>query len=288
MLAFRSLARSVPRATTQFAARAAVRQPSLLSRATFPNIARISPVSRFAAAFSSSSRWRSDEELVAKLASEIQVEQDHGSGNSQVAEREEALQSFLSKGWTVEDNAGEEDVALIKQEGNETIRISFSISDINNESDSQFDYPEDPLEEESGETPQNEQSREEALEEREYTDDQDFPVKLSIQVTKAEKPGAILVEATVRDGLINIDEFFYLKDASLAEPKTFEAEKARLDQFFGPPFVNLDEELQTLVEKYLQERGINEELASFVVDYIETKEPKEYIQWLQNVRDFVA
>lgn len=84
------------------------------------------------------------------------------------------------------------------------------------------------------------------------------------------------------NGSITVDEFYFLKDASLAEPKSFEAEKQRVTQYLGPPFLNLDEDLQGLVEKYVQERGINEELAQFVVEYIDSKEQKEYIQWLES------
>jgi complement component 1 Q subcomponent-binding protein len=56
----------------------------------------------------------------------------------------------------------------------------------------------------------------------------------------------------------------------------------------GPPFNNLDEDLQILLEKYLEERGINTRLALFIPDYIDHKEQKEYIKWLNNVKNFVA
>jgi complement component 1 Q subcomponent-binding protein len=42
----------------------------------------------------------------------------------------------------------------------------------------------------------------------------------------------------------------------------------------------LDEELQDLLYSYVQEWGVNEELALFVVDYIELKEQKDYMKWL--------
>ena len=56
----------------------------------------------------------------------------------------------------------------------------------------------------------------------------------------------------------------------------------------GPPFSNLDEDLQILLEKYLEERGINTRLALFIPDYIDHKEQKEYIKWLNSVKNFVA
>jgi complement component 1 Q subcomponent-binding protein len=52
--------------------------------------------------------------------------------------------------------------------------------------------------------------------------------------------------------------------------------------YTGPPFNNLDEDLQILLEKYLEERGINTRLALFIPDYIDHKEQKEYIRWLNS------
>ncbi|RCH81031.1 hypothetical protein CU097_000071, partial [Rhizopus azygosporus] len=37
--------------------------------------------------------------------------------------------------------------------------------------------------------------------------------------------------------------------------------------------------------RYLEERGINSALANFLPDYIEYKEQKEYIQWLDNMKN---
>jgi complement component 1 Q subcomponent-binding protein len=50
----------------------------------------------------------------------------------------------------------------------------------------------------------------------------------------------------------------------------------------------LDEGVQTLFERYLEERGVNTALANFLPDYVEYKEQKEYLQWLQNVKSFVS
>jgi complement component 1 Q subcomponent-binding protein len=62
----------------------------------------------------------------------------------------------------------------------------------------------------------------------------------------------------------------------------------KTDSQQGPPFNNLDEDLQILLEKYLEERGINTRLALFIPDYIDHKEQKEYIKWLNNIKNFVA
>jgi complement component 1 Q subcomponent-binding protein len=57
--------------------------------------------------------------------------------------------------------------------------------------------------------------------------------------------------------------------------------------YSGPPFPQLDEDLQVLLESYLAERGVDTELAIFIPEYIDVKEQKEYLGWLKKVKDFV-
>lgn len=53
--------------------------------------------------------------------------------------------------------------------------------------------------------------------------------------------------------------------------------------YLGPPFGNLDEDLQVILERYLDERGINTALALFVPDYVDYKEQREYVTWLNGM-----
>jgi complement component 1 Q subcomponent-binding protein len=113
-----------------------------------------------------------------------------------------------------------------------------------------------------------------------------FPARLNIIVEKPGK-GALAVESVVQDGMLVIDNVYYYTDASHALAKTAEKVHERQDLYVGPPFSNLDEDLQVLLERYLDERGINTTLALFVPDYIDMKEQKEYLRWLENVKGFV-
>lgn len=88
------------------------------------------------------------------------------------------------------------------------------------------------------------------------------------------------VETLAQDGLIQIENVSYFDKAELANANTAEKEWTRQSLYAGPPFGNLDEELQILLERYLDERGIDAALASFVPDYIDYKEQKEYVRWL--------
>merc|ERR1712187_932281 len=96
-----------------------------------------------------------------------------------------------------------------------------------------------------------------------------FPARVNVTV---EKPGngALLIQT------------------ELAHAQTAEKDWARQSLYAGPPFENLDEELQTFLERFLEERGINAELANMIPDYIQVKEQKEYVRWLENVKNFVS
>lgn len=80
----------------------------------------------------------------------------------------------------------------------------------------------------------------------------------------------------------------YYKDGKLADEQSAEADWQRRGLYIGPQFAELDEGLQNLFEKYLEERGVNSALANFLPDYVEYKEQKEYTQWLQNMKNFVS
>lgn len=113
-----------------------------------------------------------------------------------------------------------------------------------------------------------------------------YPARVNVVIEKAGK-GALAVETVAQDGVIVIDNVYYYPDASYALAKSAEKAHERQDMYVGPPFGNLDEDLQVLFEKYLDERGINTALALFVPDYIDMKEQKEYMRWLSNVKSFV-
>ncbi len=62
---------------------------------------------------------------------------------------------------------------------------------------------------------------------------------------------------------------------ALAYGKTAELSHKAENVYPGPPFGSLDEDLQVLMERYLEERGITQALAVFVPDYIDMKEQRE-------------
>ncbi len=111
--------------------------------------------------------------------------------------------------------------------------------------------------------------------------DPSFPARVNITIEKPGK-GAMHVEAIAQDGEIVIENVYYFPKAEHADAKTADQEWARRNLYAGPPFGNLDEELQVILERYLEERGINTALALWIPEYIDFKEQREYLNWLSS------
>jgi complement component 1 Q subcomponent-binding protein len=114
-----------------------------------------------------------------------------------------------------------------------------------------------------------------------------FPARINVTIEKPSS-GALLVQAVIQDGDLQIEEISHFKNAEIANAETAEKDWSRQSFYAGPPAENLDPELLAFWGRYLEERGLNLEFQNMVTDYIAFKEQKEYVRWLDNVRKFVA
>ncbi|KAH0826685.1 mitochondrial glycoprotein [Lanmaoa asiatica] len=180
-------------------------------------------------------------------------------------EEPEFLKAFKEQGiWTIEDVQGNDEVTLTRKFGNENIRVMFSIADIQNmEEESEFDQDS----EESGE--------------EEHT--QSYPIRVSFSVVKDRST----LTRCVKKGAFLVDNISFYPDAKLGTELTAEADWKRRGLYIGPQFDTLDVAVQEEFEKWLNERGVNENLATFIPEYSEHKEQKEYVRWLDNVKNFI-
>lgn len=108
-----------------------------------------------------------------------------------------------------------------------------------------------------------------------------YPITVTVTISKPGK-GAMQIVTNAQDGIVVIENVSYYPKAEVAEAETPDHDFARAHVYAGPPFQNLDPELQSMLERYLDERGINEQLASFAPDYVDYKEQREYVQWLES------
>ncbi|KAJ5377588.1 uncharacterized protein N7496_004997 [Penicillium cataractarum] len=282
MLSLRALTRSVPR-FSRSVARTSLR-PTILAK---PAIAQpwkqaIKPAY---AAFSTASVFREpagegDIELIAKLEEELKHEK--ASGQEDAKEQQASIDYTLEAGqWQAKDVEGEQEVVLTKTFGNETIRVTFTVADINNlAEDPMDDLADDALADEGDYQNKPAEGEDEIL-------PPTFPARINVTIEKPNN-GALLVQAVIQDGDLQIEEISHFKNAEIANAQTAEKDWSRQSFYAGPPAENLDPELLAFWGRYLEERGLNLEFQNMVTDYIAFKEQKEYVRWLDNVRKFVA
>ncbi|KAI6086065.1 mitochondrial glycoprotein [Hypoxylon rubiginosum] len=289
MMSLRAAARSAPRTLSRLSSTALrqsrAAQPSSLLKSSWAPLRSTQLTTAF-----STSQFRQapaaaevDEQLSVKLESEISFE-------NQMKENEQlpaSVQDFLENSpFELKDTPGKEDVVLTRKFGDETITVTFSISDLAN-------YEPDPYSEDAAlgdediESPEGGRrgSSAAAAAEGEETE-APVPCRLNVVVEKPGK-GALNIEALAQDGAVLVENFYYFKDAALAHGASAEVAHTAQDVYPGPPFGSLDEDLQILMERYLEERGVTQALAVFVPDYMDIKEQREYQTWLKDVKEFI-
>ncbi|KAL8695392.1 MAG: hypothetical protein Q9218_000151 [Villophora microphyllina] len=263
-----------------------------------------------------------DQELSAKFESELRVEKETRDSDTLPS----SLKGFLDESdFKLEDTPGKEEVLLTRKFGDESIRVHFSIADLNNtdQDPDQFDEdlaltdeeadeaaatnmqsgggntkgainqgptkggnfnvaPEDSIA--ASDRPKG--SYQEPGEGDEGAQEPSFPATINVSIEKAGK-GTLQLEVVAQDGAIVIENVYYYSNPELPDAKTAELDWSKRNLYAGPPFGNLDEDLQVLLERYLEERGINTALALWIPEYIDWKEQREYISWLSNVKAFI-
>ena len=108
----------------------------------------------------------------------------------------------------------------------------------------------------------------------EFAEDVDrtsYPIMLDISISKAGAD-SIELRAQADDGTISLHTIQYVPATPVDDNNT--------TPYAGPPFSNLDTGLQAMFDAYLEERGINTELAMILPILIENKEQREYVAWL--------
>ncbi|KAI8815071.1 mitochondrial glycoprotein [Cladochytrium replicatum] len=217
----------------------------------------------FSAAFSTSrfnqSHGLVDVDLAQKLSEELDYEK--GESGETDAQFQQTLKNFEKLGiWKIEDKTGEKEVTMTRTYGNEKISVIFSTDAIN----------------------------EQDIEEGEESES--FPVSLTILIEKAgsEDRGALEIIATSEEGSIYIESVAYNKSSALAADTSAEGDWQRRGKYSGPIFTDIDEELQDLFHKYIEERGIDTGMSEFIPEYLEKKEQREYMNWLGSIKGFVA
>ncbi|RKP33891.1 mitochondrial glyco protein, partial [Dimargaris cristalligena] len=236
-------------------------------------------------AFSLTTRWSSqgmaDKDLAHALQRELTYEEEKETDNLPTF-----LESFIAKDqFKIEDTPGANEVVLTRTFGTESITITFSAAEIHNAED-MIDGERESFENQE-ELPSE---SEEAAAEDDMHDvsipGNNYPVRFNVVIEKPGRP-TLSFDLTAEDGDYGVDHICTYKSGKLAKDQTSEADYQRRGLYMGPAFGFLDDDLKSAFEKYLEERGIDEEMAMFIPDYIDYKEQNEYTRWLKEVKEFV-
>ncbi|KAI9139810.1 mitochondrial glycoprotein [Paraphysoderma sedebokerense] len=239
-------------------------QSSLLSVCKSAPVKFTAPVT--ARAFSVSSHKSSaSSDLLKALNDELAFEKEQESDPNNPAVPD-FLKDFKSDNvFQIHDQPGSNEVKLTRDFNDEKIELFFSVDDITA-------AQEDVIE---GEEPVQENLS--------------FPVSVVINVTKPGKPqvGAVTFHTVADGGNFHIDNVTFTSDVKLTQQDNAETDYQRRGLYVGPVFSDLDDVVQEKFYEYLQARRIDSALAEFIPSYIEWKEQKEYVKWLDSVKKFV-
>jgi complement component 1 Q subcomponent-binding protein len=197
-----------------------------------------------------------------ELSSILSKELDYEKANFQEENLNEPefLSEFQSKNlFSISDQPGENEVTLTREYGMEKVMVTFSIDDV-----------------------VNAQSEEES-------DAVSLPISAVITITKPAVPavGALTFQSIMEDGAVQITNVTHSRDPALAMADTAEADYKRRGEYIGPVFEELDDALSAVWYDYLDARGVNAYLAEFIPAYVEWKEQKEYMRWLEMTKQFI-
>jgi len=199
----------------------------------------------------SASALRADatEKALAELiAEELKTEQSN-------YETPEEIKNGPPEPFQLVDAAGNTEVVLTREFGKEQISISFVVDDEEQHMmDSSFDEEDDEEED-------------------------DFQADTVFFTVDISKEGADTLTFDCVTNGTDIDIKAVLLDG---------AELEDTSAYTGPPdYSVLDDALHESFQKYLEARGVNEDLAAYIVDFTQDKEQREYMGWLGKIEKFL-
>ncbi|KAI4835679.1 mitochondrial acidic protein MAM33 [Plasmodium brasilianum] len=183
-----------------------------------------------------------------KLSEVVKAEVQHEKSNYEAPEN---IKKFLqTSGWKFEEQEGDVNMVLTKTVDGMKIIIDFQLV-----------------------SPFQAEGENEA--QAEMTD-------FSVTVEKPNKQGGITFYCTT---LQNDEKFRYM----IGNVKYYKNEEGKnsVSAYNGPEFEDLDDSLQTSLDEWLANLGVDSELCDFIDSCSIDKEQREYMLWLQNISNFI-
>ncbi|KJP89003.1 hypothetical protein AK88_01295 [Plasmodium fragile] len=183
-----------------------------------------------------------------KLSEVVKAEVQHEKSNYEAPDN---IKKFLqTSGWKFEEQEGDVNMVLTKNVDGMKIIIDFQLV-----------------------SPFQAEGENEA--QAEMTD-------FSVTVEKPNKQGGITFYCTT---LQNDEKFRYM----IGNVKYYKNEEGKnsVSSYNGPEFEDLDDSLQTSLDEWLANLGVDSELCDFIDSCSIDKEQREYMSWLQNISNFI-
>lgn len=207
----------------------------------------------------------------------------------------EDLKASVERAFPViEDTPGIKDVVLRRSANGEEWVVKFNIDDLMNSSmddfEDQLDANGNPMIE--GRSADGEEEEEDLV----------GALNFTVTVTKGGNNGGLRFDLIAGDPLmeepsetprmITIDKIVYYNTAEdMAQADTAPSRPGETSTGtrtgVAPQFDELAEELQESFYGYLEQNGITNEFAEFLMMYADLKEQKEYVGWLDGIATFV-
>lgn len=222
-------------------------------------------------AFDAWTRARSSKATKERTLSEALL--DELKHESEAYERSETVKEGPPKPFELQESDGDAEVSLSRTYGeDEEVHVTF-VAQEEPYDDDDYDNFDDDFEGDS----------EDATEDDDVIDDDDFSDEIAIDfnviVNKADGNSHLEFDC-VTDG-----EIIEIKNISF---ESYDENNPMLGTpYTGPNFEDLEESVQDKFHEYLEERGINAELANYIVEAHLDKEQREYTNWLEKVSTFV-
>ncbi|VVA91485.1 unnamed protein product [Arabis nemorensis] len=110
------------------------------------------------------------------------------------------------------------------------------------------------------------------------TDPEDVQLHITfiVNISKEGDGETLEIMCSAWPDTIQISKFFIRKSS-----------KSSPNAYIGPEFEEMEDELQDSLYRFLEERGISDDLAVFLHQYMKNKYKAEYIRWMETVKSYV-
>ncbi|PIA45726.1 hypothetical protein AQUCO_01600161v1 [Aquilegia coerulea] len=153
----------------------------------------------------------------------------------------------LAKIYTVEDCPGEQWIKLQSNDDNESIKIEVTMFD--------------------GATQNSKKNGEEEMQ---------FHISLMVEVTRKDDSSAIQIVCSAWPDRLEVQNVYCIGSNGLPDIP-----------YMGPDFKDVSRDLHDSVYNFLEDRGIDDDFAAFLHQYVTNKDRAELIRWMNKVKSFV-